>query len=120
MRRARERNLRESITGVLLYNDSNFMQYLEGPAEEIDRFYAIIRADPLHHGIIELLRAPIEAREFGAWSMAFRADEASALSFPTEHEALLLARLAPPPSPAAAARMLLSTFFFSERGRLLR
>ncbi len=119
MTRARERNLRESITGVLLYNDGNFMQYLEGPAEGIERVYAIICADPLHHGIIELMRAPIDEREFGEWSMAFRAVDASALKFPTEHEALLLDKLAPPPLPTAAARVLLSSFirFGARTGR---
>lgn len=59
------------------------------------------------------MRAPIDEREFGEWSMAFRAVDTSALSFPTEHEALLLTKPGPPPLPTAAARVLLSRFIRS-------
>ena len=45
---ARRRNIQEGITGVLLYADGSFMQYLEGPADALMRVYAIIKTDPLH------------------------------------------------------------------------
>jgi hypothetical protein len=34
------------------------------------RVYRNIKAHPLHFGIVDLLRQPIEQREFGEWSMA--------------------------------------------------
>jgi len=56
MARAPHRNERAGVTGVLLYNDGHFMQYLEGPAEGLSKIYKIIKADRLHRGLIELLR----------------------------------------------------------------
>ena len=82
LERARERNVLEGITGVLLYSYGNFMQYLEGPAEGVARVYDSIRADPMHSGIIELLRGPIRAREFDDWAMGFRDISAFGVSDP--------------------------------------
>ena len=65
---ARRRNAEEGITGVLLYSDGSFMQYLEGPAAGMLRVYAIIKTHPLHYGLIDLVREPIQSREFAEWS----------------------------------------------------
>jgi Sensors of blue-light using FAD len=72
LRRARERNAEAGVTGLLLYSDGSFMQYIEGPRDELQCIYAIILKDPLHHHIEELLVEPIAAREFADWSMAYR------------------------------------------------
>ena len=63
---ARRRNLEEDLTGVLLYADGSFMQYLEGPAPGMQRVYRIIKAHPLHFGVVDLLRQPIAKREVWA------------------------------------------------------
>lgn len=68
--RARARNVERGLTGVLLYADGNFMQLLEGPSEALATTYAAIRADPRHHGLIELFNRRIQRRSFGDWSMA--------------------------------------------------
>lgn len=73
--RARERNARYDVTGVLLYTGGTFMQYLEGPPEALDVIYGVIEADPLHTGIILVSREPLDARQFGDWSMAFQTRE---------------------------------------------
>jgi hypothetical protein len=70
--RAQARNLSEDVTGLLLYSDGAFMQYLEGPAHGMSRIYAVIKADNLHYGVIDLLREPIREREFAGWSMTVR------------------------------------------------
>jgi hypothetical protein len=70
--RARVRNARAGLTGLLLYSDGSFMQYIEGPREALMRTYAVIRRDPLHHDIDELLNEPLTEREFGDWAMAFK------------------------------------------------
>ncbi len=72
LNRARERNAEYDITGVLLHNDGNFMQYLEGPKGNLDIIYKIIQEDDKHRGIILISREPIEERQFGDWSMAFQ------------------------------------------------
>lgn len=69
--KSRARNLTHDITGLLLYCDGNFMQYIEGPAQQLAEVYALICGDRLHHGLIELVNEPIIRREFGAWSMAY-------------------------------------------------
>ena len=62
LERARVRNEREGVTGVLLYNDGNFMQYLEGPAAGMSVVYAAIQRDALHAGLIEQ-GLPLEPRQ---------------------------------------------------------
>jgi hypothetical protein len=97
--RARERNAKEQVTGVLLYSHGTFMQYLEGPRAGVARVYERIVADRLHHGIIELVREPIAAREFADWTMAFRSISAFGLSSPDKFDDLFIAKI----DPAAAA-----------------
>jgi hypothetical protein len=71
LERARERNARAGVTGLLLYGDGSFMQYIEGPPEGLQPIYDIILADPLHRQINELLNEPIAEREFADWAMAY-------------------------------------------------
>jgi hypothetical protein len=70
--RARERNAQAHLTGLLLYGDGSFMQYIEGPQERLMPVYNLILADPLHRDINELLNEPVGLREFGDWSMAYQ------------------------------------------------
>lgn len=72
LRSAREHNEKSGVTGMLLYRDGNFMQVLEGPAGVVDSLIQKIKRDPRHQGIILMSRKPIEERQFGEWSMAFR------------------------------------------------
>ncbi len=60
------------ITGLLLYRDGSFAQFLEGPADAVDSLYDRIERDPRHHGVIRVLRQPVTKRDFRQWSMAFR------------------------------------------------
>ena len=71
LQRARANNQREGVTGVLLYADGNFMQYIEGQPEALQRVYAIIRADRKHHGLIELFSEQVSERAFSDWTMAY-------------------------------------------------
>ena len=73
---ARARNQTEVLGGLLLYCDGNFMQYIEGPREPLLRVYGLIAADPMHGGIVEIFNAPIDAREFEDWSMAYAVSQA--------------------------------------------
>lgn len=69
--KARTNNAALGVTGLLLHQDGNFMQALEGPAEVVDRLVGRIEADPRHHLFQRLIREPVDGRLFGDWSMAF-------------------------------------------------
>lgn len=112
---AQRNNEREGVTGVLLYADGAFMQYLEGPAAGLARIYERIRPHPWHYGVIDLVREPIAQREFAGWSMAFRVVGAMGPASETEQDLLLARRLAEPVNPHSAARALLERFW--GRGR---
>jgi len=60
------------VTGMLLYQDGNFMQVLEGNEHSVRGVYAKIERDPRHRGLITLLQGEIEDRQFPTWSMGFR------------------------------------------------
>jgi len=108
LERARARNLQESITGVLLYSHGNFMQCLEGPAANVQKLYASIKADSMHRGVTLLLNSPIRSREFADWAMAFRSICAFGVSNPVELDAEFSAR---PRQPRGPAHALLSKFW---------
>ncbi len=113
--RARARNADHAVTGVLLYSDGNFMQYLEGPGAGIDTVYEFIKIDPLHRGIIELIREPIPRREFAQWSMAFRTLDGQREPPAEQYDHWLTKRLAGTTSYSCDARKLLTGFW--NRGR---
>lgn len=113
---ARRRNAEEGITGVLLYSDKSFMQYMEGPAAGLSRVYGIIKHHPLHYGLIDLIREPIREREFADWAMAFHVVGAFGKASPIQQDALLAERLRITSRPPSAACGLLSEFWHRGRG----
>lgn len=54
--RARGRNAKLNITGVLLSKGSDVLQILEGSEESVVRLFHTIRQDPRHSGVVELMR----------------------------------------------------------------
>lgn len=72
LRTSRINNTRQNITGLLLYRDGSFAQFLEGPTDAVDSLYDTIERDDRHHGVVRVLRQSITKRDFRQWSMAFR------------------------------------------------
>jgi Sensors of blue-light using FAD len=68
---ARDLNLQNGITGVLLYSEGNFMQCFEGAPEPMRKTYDRIRASRRHTGLIELLNEPMDTRTFPDWQLGF-------------------------------------------------
>ncbi len=66
---AQVRNAEKGVTGVLVYNDRNFCQVLEGDEKTVRDLVATIGADPRHHGFKILDEKPIETRHFAEWSL---------------------------------------------------
>jgi|GEM_PF-796003 len=108
---SRQRNAASQISGVLLHAAGSFMQYLEGPAEPLLQVYSSIKAHPLHYGLVDLLREPIDRREFAEWSMACHVVGTNGPSPLSENHALLAMRLASATRPQSTAIELLSNFW---------
>ncbi|WP_229737240.1 BLUF domain-containing protein [Psychroflexus salis] len=68
----REKNRKLAITGLLLLIQGKFIQYIEGPPEEIDKVYIKIKKDPRHSDLLLLDKGVLEDRLFSDWSMAYR------------------------------------------------
>jgi hypothetical protein len=71
LRQSRARNAARGVTGMLLHKEGNFMQVIEGPEDQVRELFALISADPRHHGIIVLYEERISKRQFSDWSMSF-------------------------------------------------
>ncbi len=71
LQKARERNRRRNITGMLVYRDSIFLQALEGEEENVEATWAGIQADKRHHNIVEIRYVAIAERDFPDFSMGF-------------------------------------------------
>ena len=69
---SRRNNHALGITGMLLYKDGNFMQFLEGPKDEVIALLEKIKKDPRHRGVMTLLQQENAEREFSDWAMGFK------------------------------------------------
>ncbi len=66
---AQERNRQESLTGLLIYDQGCFFQWLEGPREGLMRVWESIRRDPRHCEVEILHERSMPKRSFGSWNM---------------------------------------------------
>lgn len=70
--KARGRNMRSNVSGLLLYRDGVFAQFLEGGQAEVDVIMDRVLADGRHGGIFFVLRGfHGSTRIFPNWSMGF-------------------------------------------------
>lgn len=60
------------LTGVLLWSEARFAQFLEGPPESLDLLYIRLERDPRHRDLQLLGRWSIVERLFPDWSMRSR------------------------------------------------
>ena len=78
LRKAREWNQANEITGLLIYRFNkifkrgNFLQIIEGPQKSILSAWERISTDPRHHTITVLEDGKFEERNFSAWSMGLK------------------------------------------------
>ncbi|WP_158746543.1 BLUF domain-containing protein [Acidisphaera sp. L21] len=70
---AQSRNNREAVTGLMLYDQDRFFQWLEGPPECVDRIMTSIRNDTRHTDIEVLNAQSATRRMFDGWSMKLAA-----------------------------------------------
>ena len=72
LEQSRARNLRNRITGLLLYKNGHFMQVLEGDEANVMKIFESIERDPRHKNIDVLREEYIQHRNFPDWSMGFK------------------------------------------------
>ena len=68
---ARTVNAIRGLSGALVKHGVEIVQYLEGPADALERTFAKIAASPLHRDIEVLARAAGVERQFAVWHMGF-------------------------------------------------
>lgn len=68
---SRRRNLDAGITGLLLYRGNVFIQFLEGPALEVDALMDRISCDDRHSRVRVLVVERVAERSFADWRMGF-------------------------------------------------
>lgn len=68
-------NLRDKLTGALIFSGSIFVQILEGETLNIQNLMTKIRADRRHDAVTVVAQEVIGHRRFGSWSMAYRATD---------------------------------------------
>ena len=84
LNQARTKNNKLNITGMLVYHDGAFVQFLEGEAKYVHKLYDRIQKDARHKGIIKLSEVTIEQRIFQDWDMAFmKVHQAELEKFPS-------------------------------------
>nr|WP_325264838.1 BLUF domain-containing protein [uncultured Rhizobium sp.] len=69
--KSRVNNLRDEITGALLFNAGCFAQVLEGPLERVEAAFERIQQDERHGDVSLLAVDPISHRYFPNWAMGF-------------------------------------------------
>ena len=109
--KAQENNAANAITGVLLYADGNFMQYLEGPESQLSKLYGKIESDPRHTGLILLSRETIDERQFGDWTMGFQTSEIEGFVGGSQERRLIETILELPSVNPGPARIALHGFW---------
>jgi hypothetical protein len=73
-------NSRNNVTGLLLYDQGNFIQLLEGEENDVQQTFKKISADRRHKGITPIVSGNIEQRSFPEWAMGFKSTSSSDLN----------------------------------------
>lgn len=70
MRKARDWNMQNDVTGMLCEGQGVFLQALEGERSKVTGLYARIHADPRHKDLELLHCESITERRYPGWAMA--------------------------------------------------
>jgi hypothetical protein len=71
LEKSRLNNLKNKISGCLLFYKNEFVQILEGDETEVKLLYSKISKDPRHHFIQKLYEGETTERLFANWNMAY-------------------------------------------------
>ena len=105
-------NKNAGVTGILLFDDGRFMQFLEGSELEVRRIFSKITRDGRHEGIEVLRQQLIPQRQFSDWHMKYtRLDEVHSRQGPIYEKLFDLAASAKGALGRATESMYLLTAF---------
>lgn len=65
-------NVRQHLTGGLVYSNKRFIQLLEGEQDALEAAYARISQDTRHQHLCKVAHYPIAARSLAEWPLAFQ------------------------------------------------
>ena len=107
LEQSRARNEMNGVTGLLLYCDGNFIQYIEGKPEGLEPIWASIQRDRRHKNVSAVFKNVASSRIFENWSMAYKA------SMPIGLDSPILRSLESPGEPSHAKTIvrLLESFW---------
>ena len=71
LEQSRKKNLGLNITGLLVYQNGEFMQILEGEKETVLELYDTITNDERHRSVKTFWEDSISERGFSRWAMGF-------------------------------------------------
>lgn len=77
-------NKEKDVTGVLLYSETHFVQYLEGEYSKISSLYDKIKLDNRHKDALMINTAPIKERSFPSWQMGSKKFNNDEIEYQTE------------------------------------
>ncbi|MDF9798663.1 hypothetical protein OKW21_003926 [Catalinimonas alkaloidigena] len=83
----KKNNKEKDVTGVLLYSDTHFLQYLEGDYKNIASLYDTIKLDKRHKHALMVSNAPISKRSFPGWQMGAKKFDKQDIVFQSEMSA---------------------------------
>ena len=66
---SRKNNQKNKVTGALIWRSDLYFQFLEGPAEEIDKTFKRIESDSRHSEIRIIKEGILTRRLFASWAM---------------------------------------------------
>ena len=66
---SRDNNAENFITGALIYRQDLYLQFLEGPADKVDKTYRKILNDKRHTDLHKLSERSSARRLFATWAM---------------------------------------------------
>lgn len=66
---AQTNNLRDEVTGFLLYNGRNFLQLIEGESAALQSLMIKLAQDVRHNGMVIMLNEAIGQRACPGWAM---------------------------------------------------
>ncbi|MEM9705971.1 MAG: BLUF domain-containing protein [Pseudomonadota bacterium] len=71
---AQAKNAKLGVTGVVVFDDHRFLQWIEGPERKIETLFEAIRKDERHTDVEVLSEYVSDKRVFGHWSMQLAAN----------------------------------------------
>lgn len=77
LRKSQVCNNRAGISGLLVFKDGRFLQFIEGPPQEVKALYARITEDPRHRDLRLLNETGSDSLLMPTWAMAYTSSDPS-------------------------------------------